>query len=111
MSNGLKLFPNPVDGRSAVGRRFKDLIADIGSDLGGWEQLSEGQRQFTRRASLLSSVCEKMEAEAVQELAEFDIDKYGMLCDRLGRLMDRLGLKRVAKPTQNAVIDHFERRP
>jgi hypothetical protein len=39
-----------VDGRSVTARRFKDLYEDIAADLGGLDQLSEGQRQLIRRA-------------------------------------------------------------
>lgn len=31
----------------------------------------------------------------------FDIELYGQLCDRLGRYLQRFGLKRVARDTQN----------
>lgn len=43
LSNGSKLLPM-TDGRSATARRFKDLVEDIAADLGGKENLSEGQR-------------------------------------------------------------------
>jgi hypothetical protein len=49
LSNG-KILPLN-DGRSATARRFKDLVEDIASDLGGKAHLSEGQRQLIRRAA------------------------------------------------------------
>jgi hypothetical protein len=33
-----------------------------------------------------------MEAEATARDQGFEIERYGMLCDRLGRLVDRIGL-------------------
>jgi hypothetical protein len=59
---------------------------------------------------MLSAECERLEAFAARDerlgpinwkdeaAFKFDIDTYGVLCDRLGRLFDRLGLKRVAWP-------------
>lgn len=46
---------------------------------------------------MLSAESERMEALAARGEAEFDIDLYGMICDRLGRLFGRLGLERVSR--------------
>ena len=46
---------------------------------------------------MLSAESERMEALAARGEAEFDIDLYGMICDRLGRLFGRLGLERKSK--------------
>jgi hypothetical protein len=102
-----KLLPM-TDGRSATARRFKDLVEDIAADLGGKDHLSEGQRQLIRRAAMLSAECERMEAMAARNDRRpdgaiawkseatfvFDLEIYGALCDRLGRLFGRLGLER-----------------
>jgi hypothetical protein len=95
VANGSKLLPL-TDGRSATARRFKDLIDDISGDLGGADRLSEGQRQLIRRAAMLSAESEMMEAKAIRGEA-FDVGEYGVLCDRLGRLFQRIGLARVAR--------------
>jgi hypothetical protein len=111
VGNGKTLLPM-VDGRSATARRFKDLVEDIAADLGGRALLSEGQRQLIRRAAMLSAECERQEALAARGEAEFDIDAYGMICDRLGRLFGRLGLERVARPVNDgsqALADYFSR--
>lgn len=95
-----------TDGRSATARRFKDLIDDISGDLGGAGLLSEGQRQLVRRAAMLSAESERMEAASVRGEA-FDIDAYGVLCDRLGRLFQRIGLRRV--PRDAMTLDAYVR--
>jgi hypothetical protein len=109
VANG-RLLPL-ADGRSATARRFRDLYGDIANDLGGIDHLSEGQRQLIRRAAMLSAECERMETQAarderrpVGEIAwksdaphVFDLEVYGQLCDRLGRLFGRLGLERKSK--------------
>jgi hypothetical protein len=95
LANGSKLLPL-TDGRSATARRFRDLYEDICSDLGGIDRLSEGQRQLVRRAAMLSAECERMEAMAARGESAFNVETYGTLCDRLGRVFQRVGLRRVA---------------
>src|SRR5262245_36562765 len=81
-------------GDTAWARRFRDVLAEIISDLGGHDGgLSEGQRQLARRAATISIACERMEGEAAAEAAN-DTELYGRLTDRLGRVFQRLGLKR-----------------
>jgi hypothetical protein len=97
ITNGGSLFSDElIDGRSAMSRRFRDILSAIVSDLGGSDRLSEGQRQLARRCALLAVESEKLEAKSVAG-EEIDIDRFGMMTDRLGRALQRLGLKRVAK--------------
>jgi hypothetical protein len=127
LANGKKLLPL-TDGRSATARRFRDLFEDICIDLGGIEILSEGQKQLARRAAMLSAECERMEAMAVRDERgtpgqiawkdeapfRFDLDVYGQLCDRLGRLFQRLGLERKPRPINDgstALASYFTRSP
>jgi hypothetical protein len=83
------------DARLKISRRFRNVLASIVTDLGGVERLSEGQKQMARRCAMLSVECEKMESAAVAGLP-FDVDRYGLLTDRLGRAFQRLGLRRIA---------------
>jgi hypothetical protein len=76
---------------ASIPRRAGQLV----TDLGGVERLSEGQKQMARRCAMLSVECEKMESAAVAGLP-FDVDRYGLLTDRLGRAFQRLGLRRIA---------------
>jgi len=98
------LDASAVDGRSKVARRFKDVLNEITADLGGADRLSEGQRQIARRVAMLSVQCELLEAQAVAG-GEFDIERYGMMTDRLGRAFQRLGLHRVAKDVTPSLAD------
>jgi hypothetical protein len=100
LANGSKLLPL-TDGRSATARRFRDLYEEMTADLGGLSFLSEGQRQLCRRAALLSAELERLEALWSRGEAEFDADKYGMMTDRLGRCLQRLGLERRARPVND----------
>ena len=108
IANGSRLHVVEVDGRSTEARRFRDILAEIVSDLGGSDTLSEAQRQLARRATLMSVQAELMEADSLIG-KPLDLDAYGALSDRLGRCLNRLGIKRVAKVVPNALADHFSR--
>src|SRR5436309_888289 len=86
-------------GGTAWARRFRDVLAEIVSDLGGADQLSEGQRQIARRCATIAISCEAMEGEAAAG-RPIDLDVYGTLTDRMGRAFQRLGLRRRAKPVE-----------
>ena len=110
VGNGSALFVDEtVDGRSKEARRFRDVLAEIASDLGGLDQLSEGQKQLARRCALMAVECEKLEAKSISG-ETIDLEGYGKLCDRIGRAFQRLGMKRIAKTIgSNSLADHFSR--
>ncbi len=111
VTNGSAIFVGAVDGRTADARRFRDVLAEIVSDLGGADHLSEGQRQLARRAAMMSVQCEIMEAAAVSG-KDIDLDAFGQLSDRIGRAFNRLGLKRVSRTVDhNPILAHFSRPP
>ena len=95
MTNGKRYFVE-ADQRGPWARRWRDVLGEIISDLGGAGLLSEGQKQLARRCATIAIACEKMEGEAAQG-NEIDLDAYGTLTDRLGRALQRLGLKRQAR--------------
>ena len=82
-----------VDGRSAIARRYRDLVCSIISDLGGDDFLSEGQRQLARRAAALSCQCEQVEAGMANGGA-VDTEGYVRLINALNRCFASIGLKR-----------------
>ena len=53
VSNGKALFVE-ADQRGPWARRWKDVLAEIISDLGGADLLSEGQRQLARRCATIA---------------------------------------------------------
>jgi hypothetical protein len=106
VSNGTKVFLPGVDGRSALARRARDVMAAIVSDLGGVDQLSEAELQLVRRATLISVQCEKWEADAVAG-QDIPIETYGAMTDRLGRAFQRLGLKRRARDVTPPLRDYL----
>lgn len=105
VTNGRGLFVEAIDGRSREARRFRDVLGEIVSDLGGPDTLSEGQRQMARRAAMLSVQCEVMEGHAVAGKA-IDLETFGKLTDRLGRAFQRLGLKRKKRDITPTLRDY-----
>jgi hypothetical protein len=95
VTNGGRVFVE-ADQRGPWTRRFRDILSQIVSDLGGADILSEGQRQIARRAATLSIACERLEGE-IATGKDVDLEQYGQLTDRLGRCFNRLGLKRQAR--------------
>ncbi len=77
-------------------------------DLGGRDRLSEGQRQLIRRAAMLSAECERLEAMSARGEAGFDIELYGQICDRLGRLFGRLGLERKSRDVTPSLQSYLQ---
>ena len=106
ITNGSTLHLGFVDGRTEAARRFRDVLAEIASDLGGSEGLSEAQRQLARRAAMMSVQCETLEAKSIAGL-EIDLDLYGALSDRIGRAFTRLGIKRAARNVTPDLRDYI----
>jgi hypothetical protein len=101
VSNGTALFSEVIDWRTSIARRFKDLVGDIASDLGGADQLSSAQMQLIRRASMVSAECEKQELLAAKGDTEFDVEAYVVKTNCLRRVFETLGLHRVPRPVDD----------
>jgi hypothetical protein len=103
VTNGKRLHV-VAPGDTKWARRFRDVLAEIISDIGGHDGLSEGQRQLARRCATISIMCEKLEGEAAAG-NDIDVDAYGTLTDRLGRAFGRLGLRRQARDVSPTLSD------
>jgi len=101
------------DGNSPWARRQRDLIALHLADLGGEERLSENQLSLCRRAATLETELEMLEGQlSLGKVA--DLDLYNRLSGNLRRILESLGIKRVARPVNDgsAVLsDYFSRPP
>jgi hypothetical protein len=95
VTNGKRLHVNRP-GDNAWGRRFRDIYQLLIEDLGGSDRVSEGQRQLARRCATLCIACERMEGDAAAGL-DIELERYGAMCDRLGRALQRLGLQKYCK--------------
>ena len=109
VTNGKATFLDGVDGRSATARRFRDVLGEILSDLGGADVLSEGEKQLARRCAALSVEAELMEGKLVGD-GEFDLERYVSLTNGLGRALSRIGLKRVPRDVTPDLQTYIEGR-
>jgi hypothetical protein len=93
VSNGSALLEG-VDGRSTIARRYRDVLNELISDLGG--DPSGAQSAIARRAAALCVVCEQAEAEMVAG-GVLDLAEFTTAANSLRRLLSDLGLERRAK--------------
>lgn len=96
VTNGRALFVEGGDERSPFARRFRDLVASHAGDLGGVENLSEAERSLIRRAAALGVQCEALEA-AMSRGEHIDLDLFGRLAGHQRRVLETLGIRRVAR--------------
>jgi len=94
VANGSKLFIEGVDGRSAAARRYRDLVAEFTSDIGG--DPSEAQKQLIRRAASLSVWCELVEVRLANG-EDVDIGPLTTAANSLRRILQDIGLERRQK--------------
>jgi hypothetical protein len=101
VSNGTRLLPGSVDGRSRFARRYRDLVQDISVDLGGADRLSTLQHQLIRRAAALASQCELIEAD-IAAGRPADLERFASAIALLTRVSRQLGLQRIARDITGA---------
>ncbi len=80
-----------VDMRTAGGRRFKELCADLVHHLAG--DPTAPQLAIIRRAAALAVWCEQQES-AQASGADFDVQAFTTAANTLRRLLSDLGLER-----------------
>lgn len=99
------------DGRGPFARRFKDLVFLHCQDLGGVDSLSEFQLSLIRRVATMETTLEKWESE-LAEGKEIDVDCYARVASHLRRIVESLGLKRVARdrePSLKEIVAKYAR--
>jgi hypothetical protein len=94
VSNGSSTFLDGADGRSALARRYKDLLGEMIRDMGG--DPTAAQAAIARRAATLCVWCEQSEA-AMAAGDEIDIGTFATTANAMRRLLVDLGLERKAK--------------
>jgi hypothetical protein len=86
-------LPN-VDGRTWPARRYRELVANMSSDLGG--EVSTCKAAIVCRAASLMTWCEQQEALHATT-GKLNIQVYTTAVNSLRRLLADLGLERVAR--------------
>ena len=105
VTNGKGLFLENVDGRSALARRYRDILGQLTSDLGS--DPSEAQSLIARRAVTLAVWCEQAEAELANG-AELDIGTFTTAANAMRRLLNDLGLERRARDITPTLSKYLE---
>jgi hypothetical protein len=93
ITNGLDLLPGDVDGRSAVARRYRDIVNAVLADQGGADRCSESRLQLVRRFAASAVLAEALEAKLVLG-QDIDVSQHSLLCSRMVRLSTRIGIGR-----------------
>ncbi len=96
VTNGSRLFAFDVDERTATARRYRDVYAEVISDMGGDDACSEIVHQLARRFASLSILAETMEAKLTQG-EEIDLTAHATIVGGLARIAQRLGIGRKAR--------------
>jgi hypothetical protein len=112
VTNGTKAFLDG-DGNSPWYRRYKDLASAHAVDLGGADHLSEAQLSLCRRAATMEVELERIEGQ-LSLGRDSDLDVYSRISSSLRRILESLGLERVARPVDDGstvLFDHFSRPP
>ncbi|MCX2721972.1 hypothetical protein [Roseibium salinum] len=91
VANGSRLFVEGLDGRSALARRYRDLVGEFTADLGG--DPSEAQKQLIRRAASLSTWCEAQEVKLANG-DEIEIGPLTTAANSLRRILQDIGIER-----------------
>jgi hypothetical protein len=106
VSNGSVLLPG-IDQRSTWVRRCKDIIASHLSDLGGADNTSAAERSIVRRAAVLTTELERLEARfaLAGEADSDDLDLYQRTAGNLRRLLEAVGLQRRARTVEPTLAD------
>jgi hypothetical protein len=112
ITNGTRLLLW-ADGRSAWAKRFKDVIADHISDLGGPDNCSAAERSIIRRAATLTTELERLESKfaLTGEASPDEIDLYSRASANLRRLLEAVGLQRRAKDITPSLAEYLHEAP
>jgi len=106
VTNGRDVLPE-VDGRSAIARRYRDIMSAILIDQGGVDMCSESRRQLVRRFAAAAVLAEQMEARLARGEV-IDINEHALLCSTLVRVAQRIGIDRRSKNVTPTLRDYLE---
>jgi hypothetical protein len=114
VTNGSSLFADSVaDGRRGWSRRMRDLIAFYVAHLGGEDLTSVAERSIIRRAATIEIELEWLErkfALSDKGASSEDLDLYSRTTNTLRRLLESIGLRRVARDITPTLSDYLNER-
>jgi hypothetical protein len=94
------------DVNSAWSRRYRDVITSLTSDLGGRELIGEAKAALIRDCAALEIVLEKMRGRMSEGL-NVDAEAYARIAAHRRRLLETLGLERVARDVTPPTLDSY----
>jgi hypothetical protein len=106
VSNGGSMLPH-TDGRSAIARRYHDLITALTADQGGASGITEARMQLIRRFAAAAVLAEQMESRLVNGEI-IDLTEHATLSSTLVRLAQRIGINRIARDVTPSVKDYLD---
>lgn len=108
VSNGSRLLSG-VDGRSALARRFRDLVKEYTSELGGEDIMTAPMTAMVRQAAAVTVETERMQAAIVRG-EDVDAEQLVRLTNTLTRLMTNLKAKaKLAKASKRTDLSEYIR--
>jgi hypothetical protein len=97
-----------VDGRTAAGRRFRDLCRALADDLGGEASLTQAEILTVRNAASITVAAEAMQGRILRG-EPVDPDEMTRLANASARLLGALRTKRTArKPNAPSLAEYLE---
>lgn len=106
VTNG-RAFLEGVDGRSALARRFRDIVAQLAADQGGADRLSEARLQLLRRFAAAAVLAEDMEGKLARG-EPIDLQQHALLSSTLVRIAQRIGIDRRARTIVPDLKDYLD---
>lgn len=106
VSNGADLLPD-IDGRSAIARRFRDIIAAVAVDQGGADRMSEARLQLVRRFAAAAVCAEQLESRLANG-EQIDITQHSLLASTLVRIAQRIGIDRKLRHVVPSLREYLE---
>jgi hypothetical protein len=109
ITNGSALLPG-ASGRTAWVRRCRDIIALHLADLGGDDNTSAAERSIVRRAAVLTTELEMLEARfaTAGQATATDLDLYIRASGNLRRLLEAVGIQRRPKDVTPSVAEYLK---
>ncbi len=92
-------LPNGIDGRTALGRRYRDLIAEFSREIAGDDPLSHAELILVRQASAIVTRLEALQGDIVNGAVIVD-DEFVRLSNASVRILDKLERQRQAKQSK-----------
>jgi len=94
------------DVNGAWARRYRDVMAGLTSDLGGRNMVGEAKAAMVRDCAAIEIALEKMRGR-MSEGQHVDIQLYARVANQRRRLLESIGLERVARDVTPMTLDNY----